>query len=121
MRIFQIVLTVPALCLVLLQAGEAQARNAIKNDWLDQYPEACAELVTLANNCTLCHEGGGFAVNLYGADLANVNEDFVAVEGVDSDGDGRTNGQEILSDCSAPGDAVSAPATITWSSIKSLF
>jgi cytochrome c553 len=105
----------------LLSANSVLARNSIKNGWLAHYPDACPELVARAADCTLCHESDGFAVNGYGADLAGANEDFAAIESLDSDGDGRTNGQEILDDCSAPGDAVSATESVTWSFIKALF
>ena len=52
---------------------------------------------------------------------AHGNGDAASDADGDSDGDGRTNGQEILSDCSAPGDAVSAAEAATWSAIKALF
>ena len=63
---------------------------------------------------------GNGADELLLLDPAGVEVDAVGCP-VDSDGDGRTNGQEILSDCSAPGDAVSASEAATWSAIKALF
>lgn len=115
-----------ALCLLLgLMIGAANpaaAFNGIGRDWRDQYPDVCSTLTTASQDCSLCHIEGGFDLNPYGSDLANANNNFLAVEALDSDGDGRTNGQEISQDCTLPGDAASVPVrTATWSSIKALF
>lgn len=111
-------IAVLAFCVLLAPADEAAAYSGILSDWNTQYPDACADLQSL--NCNLCH-GGGFSLNSYGADLAAAGNDFAAIEAADSDGDGRTNGQEINEDCSAPGDAASPVEPATWASIKSLF
>ncbi len=46
-------------------------------------------------NCKLCHEGAPPRLNYYGMDLQKANLDFVAIEALDSDGDGVANGEEI--------------------------
>ena len=111
------------LCLVGLASTQALAFNGIARDWRDFYPDACQELqdATLnANNCVLCHTAG-FGLNAYGVDVNDANNDFLSIEDLDSDGDGRTNGEEINLDCSLPGDAVSPADTDTWGGIKVLF
>lgn len=111
-----------ALCLLGLAAGEAAAFNGIARDWRDQYPDACATLTAASQDCSLCHIEGGFDLNPYGLDLADASNNFLNIEGDDSDGDGRTNGQEINLDCTLPGDAASVPArTAQWGIIKALY
>ncbi len=111
-------LAILAFCLLLAPIDDAAAYSGILSDWNTQYPDACEDLQALS--CNLCH-GGGFSLNPYGSDLAAAGNDFAAVEATDSDGDGRTNGQEINQDCSAPGDVTSPTEPATWASIKSLF
>lgn len=110
-----------ALCLIGLGNDDARAYRPIANDWLDQYADACPDLVAAANDCSLCHFGN-FDLNPYGSDVAEANQQFLTIEADDSDGDGRTNGQEINLDCTLPGDDTSVPASLaTWSHIKALF
>lgn len=112
-----------ALCLVGLASTQVLAYTPYGQDWRDNYPDACQELqdATLrANNCIICHSAG-FGLNPYGSDFKEANEVFADIEDMDSDGDGRTNGEEILNDCSLPGDAVSPADTDTWGGIKALF
>ncbi len=101
------------------------AHENIGDDWRTQYPDACQILLdaTLeANDCVLCHFAGGSNLNPYGWDLASTGLNFVTIEGFDSDGDGRTNGEEILLDCTFPGDVTSVPVEAeTWSGVKALF
>ena len=121
MRNLTIFVSVLAFCSFLIPGDEAQAYTGIKNDWLAQYPDVCPDLVAIANDCSLCH-GGGFSLNPYGSDLADASLDFAAIEDTDSDLDGRTNGEEILLDCKAPGDPASVPVDqATWSALKALF
>jgi len=111
-----------AFCLFLLPGGSAQAYNSIKNSWIAYYPDVCPELVAAANACTLCHVGSdNFDRNPYGTTLELNGHDFGAAESVDSDGDGRNNGLEILIDCTLPGDGTSPVESTTWASIKALF
>lgn len=110
-----------ALCLLTFTAGQGLAYSGIGTDWKNTYPDVCATLTAAANDCSLCH-GGGFSLNAYGNDLNNAGLNFASIEGDDSDGDGRTNLQEITQDCTLPGDSSSVPADAnTWESIKALF
>lgn len=111
------------LCLVGVSASQTLAYNSIGRDWIDQYPDACQELkdaTTQAQDCRLCHIKGS-NLNPYGRDLKENNEDFLAIEKMDSDGDGRTNGEEINLDCTLPGDAISPAEQNSWGNIKALF
>jgi hypothetical protein len=111
------------LCLVGISATQAVAYNSIGGNWRNNYPDACQELqdaTTNAMGCVLCHTpGDGF--NPYGQDLKDANRNFAAIESVDSDGDGRTNGEEILIDCTLPGDSISPLEVNSFGSIKVLF
>ncbi len=111
------------LCLVGLSVPRALAFNGIGRDWRDQYPDACQELqdaTTQAQDCRLCHTQE-FNFNPYGKDLKENNNDFVAIENMDSDNDGRTNGEEINTDCTLPDDAISPAEQNSWGNIKALF
>ncbi len=111
-------MTLPALLLAVLAAA-APSCSADKSgmNWVRHYTDACPELVAAANDCTLCHVTTE-ELNPYGRDLATVGNLPWLVEHLDSDGDGRTNGQEI-GDCTRPGDRASVPAEPErWSTIK---
>jgi len=111
-----------ALCLLSGGVGRALARPQIASNWRAQYPDACQLLVFASQDCTLCHYVPGYAFNPYGQDLKDNSVDFVGIESMDSDGDGRTNGEEILLDCTLPGDDTSTPAyASTWGGIKALY
>jgi hypothetical protein len=114
-----------ALCLPAALAGSATANDTIAADWRTQYPAACQTLIDAtfeAGSCLLCHNPGGASLNPYGSDLAGLAVNFVVAESFDSDGDGRTNGQEILLDCTLPGDFASVPAeSRSWSAVKALY
>jgi len=60
-------------------------------------------------------------LNPYGQDFKEADRDFAAIESFDSDGDGRTNGEEILIDCTLPGDAISPADLNSWGNIKALY
>lgn len=111
------------LCVALAPA--AHANETIAADWLIYYPNACETLTDAlleANDCVLCHNPGADTLNAYGFDLSVVGGNFLTAEGFDSDGDGRTSGQEILLDCTLPGDFGSVPVhDSTWSAVKALF
>ena len=58
------------------------------------------------DSCVTCHtkqEGGAENINPYGADFGKNNHDYGAVEGLESDGDGFSNIDEIKAD-TFPGD-----------------
>lgn len=112
------------LCLLVSFGGEGFAFTSLGTDWVAEYPAACQTLkdaVASGQNCVLCHTSG-FGLNAYGDDLNAASRDFAAIEGVDSDGDGRTNLQEILDDCTFPGDVSSVPVgQDSWAAVKALF
>jgi len=118
-----------ACCLVFTAVGTASAYSSTGDAWVDYY-DACPDLV--AADCTACHQNG-FDFNAYGEALRTRidgqgmtnTEAFLDVESVDSDGDGYSNGQEIVVDCTLPGDA-SDHGTVgaedsTWDKIKAIF
>ncbi len=111
------------LCLVGITATPALAYTSFGSNWRNFYPDSCQELqdaTTNALDCILCH-GTEFSLNPYGQDFKEADLNFAAIESFDSDGDGRTNGEEILIDCSLPGDAISPADLNSWGNIKSLF
>ena len=120
MRKMILIIASLSLCTLVLPSASALADGGIRDDWLAFYPDACSELVSAAQSCVLCHDGIP-ALNPYGEDMATANNDFGAIEGDDSDGDGRTNGEEILIDCTLPGDAISPAQVFTWTRIKTLY
>lgn len=69
-----------------------------------QYPSA-----TGLTSCKLCHDGMPPALNPYGIDFQKAGHNFVAIEGLDSDGDSYTNIQEINAG-TWPGDKDSHPS-----------
>jgi hypothetical protein len=113
------------LCLVAGSATKVLAYNGLGSDWRTQYPDVCQELLdstTNQQNCILCHlSGSKDPQNAYGQAFKDANYNFAIIEDLDSDGDGRTNGEEILIDCSLPGDAVSPVDQDSWGGIKVLF
>jgi hypothetical protein len=102
--------------LVLLVAAIAAAplivhgRDAYVSDFRATYPNSLVKL----QSCTLCHTsvpnlnifGGAFAANLGSSPQAA----FRAIESMDSDGDGSTNGEEINGG-SFPGDFGDTPSS----------
>ena len=106
-------------CLLMLNAVPASTSDAIRDAWLTSYPDVCTVLETAAYDCSLCHSGG---LNPYGTDLA-ANDPYVptSIDGLDSDQDGRTNGEEINNDCTLPGDGTSDIEAASWTQIKTLF
>ena len=118
-----------ALCLMISQPAPVLAFSGIMSDWQSYY-NTCEDLNTAS--CTACHQNG-FDYNPYGSALKtrmdggmSNTEAFVDSEDVDSDGDGFTNGQEIVVDCTLPGDASSFGGPVasdgkTWDRIKALY
>jgi hypothetical protein len=70
--------------------GIAMARPDFMDAFRSTYPNADPVL----NNCNLCHTNVP-ALNPYGSDFRQGGQDFIAIEGLDSDGDGFTNIEEI--------------------------
>lgn len=76
------------LFIVLLQITVAET---------DAIPEFSKDLPqSLKNNCNVCHEkASGGPINDFGKDYAMYDHNMDAVEGLDSDGDGYDNGEEL--------------------------
>ena len=109
-----------AACMLLLVPNAVRADGGIRDAWNAAYPDVCPDLRAAANDCSLCH-GSGFSLNDYAADFDGL--DFAGIEGIDSDNDGRTNGEEINVDCTLPGDPDSSvpAASESWSAIQALY
>ena len=110
-----------ALCLLVAVAGSARATNSLRNNWNAYYPTACQTLKNAANACTLCHDAGANSYNAYGDALTAANRSVSAVDGQDSDGDGRTNHLEIVQDCSFPGSLASPAEQPVWGTLKAIY
>jgi len=119
MKKTQIALLALVGCMILFVPNAARATTGWMIAWLSEYPDRCQDLKDAAQSCTLCHSAGS-TLNDYSKEMENL--DFAVIEGIDSDGDGRTNGQEILEDCTLPGDPDSVPVKFdSWGAIKVLF
>lgn len=70
-----------------------------------QYP---AIVDTRLDSCGLCHNLPQYGFNPYGRDYRRAQEDFAAIEELDSDGDGFTNIAEIEA-LTFPGDSQDVP------------
>lgn len=115
------VLACLSLCLLLLPCGSARATGGIAGVWQTDYADVtCQMLLDAAADCSLCHTTIP-DLNPYGQDIADNGIAWFAIEPLDSDGDGRTNGEEIYSDCTLPGDVTSPNAMTNWSLIKRLY
>ena len=73
-------------------SGAAWAKFNYLKTFKQAYPNA-----TQIANCNLCHEPGTDKTkrNYYGQDFQTAGFDFKAIEGLDSDGDGISNIDEI--------------------------
>lgn len=121
MRKSQCVVMCVFLCLFLLSGSGVKASEGLAAAWQMDYGEsACPMLLAAAQDCTLCHTSIP-AVNSYGQEIVNFGFGWFVIEGLDSDGDGRTSGEEIYSDCSLPGDIASPAESSSWSRIKALY
>ena len=113
--------------LVLALASAAWARNSYLNAFNAQYGTAGTTLDT----CSTCH-AQSFNRNAYGADFekalnvsgATQTSALLAVEPLDSDGDGASNAVEISAG-TFPGDANDVPSVAveskSWTNIKSKY
>lgn len=97
-----------------LGSGDKSGTN-----WLRTYTTACDTLRAMAADCRLCHVTVA-ELNPYGLDLFDVGNQPLLVADLDSDGDGRSNGQEIA-ECTPPGtfDVPLADGGVTWGALKS--
>ncbi|MCX7948685.1 MAG: VCBS repeat-containing protein, partial [Treponemataceae bacterium] len=88
--------------------GIAWGTNALRNQFNTRYGTAG----TVLDQCILCHTTNTNVgpLNSYGDTLALNNNNFAAVESIDSDGDGFSNIAEITAR-TFPGNAASRPAT----------
>ena len=106
MKLNRSLLLLATLCL----SGTLFATMNDQKAFLEKYPDAKAKL----GNCKTCHTGtpkkGEPSLNPYGTDLKGVKAgdkyDFAKIEAKDSDGDGKTNGDEIKAGTN-PGDPAS--------------
>jgi hypothetical protein len=106
-----LVAVIVALTLVWATQPEiSTARNTYLGQARTKYPGIVGSRI---DNCKLCHvssAGGGFRNN-YGSDWWGAGGDldaFTTIEGLDSDGDGILNGDEIT-DLTYPGDPSDFP------------
>ena len=93
---------------VTLVAGAAYATMDLQKEFLAKYPDSKIK-------CGSCHtkampKKGDAEVNKFGADMNKVKKDgkydFTALEKMDSDGDGVSNGDELKKGTN-PGDPAS--------------
>jgi len=110
-----------SICLLLCVAGAAMAKTTYATAWKAAYPNACTTLRNAATSCILCHTNNMPDVNAYGDLLVSNNRNYLGAASADSDGDGRTNGQEINEDCTLPGDLTSPTAEWTWGTLKATY
>ena len=89
---------------LLLDASSVLATSG----YLDQFNSRYGTSTTALNTCSVCHAAIP-NLNAYGNDFV-AGSDFVSIEGLDSDGDGFNNLDEINARTS-PGDAASVPST----------
>jgi len=124
------VLVILLVCVVIAAAGTLKSRD----EYMEKLP------VYRQFKCTICHQSPD---PITGTDLNNFGKDFKkygyewnsTLAGLDSDGDGFSNGielgdedgdgsPEVSIERSNPGDPINHPSSIdpkTWSIIKGLF
>lgn len=87
--------------LLSLTAINAEAKMGFKKKFTAQYPKSSL------SGCVTCHnnedEPGDSGLNAYGEDLNAASLNFKAIEAKDSDGDGKSNLDEINAG-TLPGD-----------------
>ena len=124
------VLVIITVCVVIFTAGVLKGRD----DYMEKLP------VYRQFKCAICHQSAnpisGMDLNDFGIDFKNHGYAWGStLAGLDSDGDGFSNGielgdedgdgiPEVTSERSNPGDPVNHPSSIdprTWSIIKGLF
>ena len=96
------------LLLLFVWQSQAQAFSSILNNFNTTYSTAGTRL----DQCMTCHVANtDFGVNPYGSDLSIADNNFILIEGMDSDGDGIINVTEINA-LTFPGDANDFPAPV---------
>ncbi len=105
-----------SICLAtLILAPAAHAKSSYRTAFRTQYNATYGVTNSRIDNCTLCHPGGDTgSLNGYGNAYSKAGRSFTAIEGLDSDGDGYTNIQEIAAK-TYPGDATDHPTPTTGS------
>ncbi|MBK6734873.1 MAG: hypothetical protein IPG61_12490 [bacterium] len=109
-----------SLCLLTYVAGTAAAKTAYVTPWKNAYPGACTTLKNAASACVLCHTDVP-DLNAYGSLLQDNNRNYLGAGSADSDGDGRSNTQEITQDCTLPGDVASPNDDWKWGTLKATY
>jgi mono/diheme cytochrome c family protein len=101
------VLGIVAMASVMLTNNDAGAWPPYLDEWKDTYPDSTLPQrmeATFGQECYVCHNPGGFSMpgNCYREDLRDLLFDGYTIlealdiaDGMDSDGDGFTNGQQI--------------------------
>lgn len=108
-----VVAVVPLLAGVLSAAGFTLLVSPAEStpEYMGQFNAKYNTRGSKLDSCLTCHtsqSGGAENMNPYGADFGKNNHDFGAVEGLDSDGDGFSNLDEIKA-TTFPGDANDNP------------
>jgi len=93
---------------VFVMSESASAKDTILNSFISAYPATGGSALA---NCTTCHTSVP-TLNPYGSALKASGLNFTAIEGLDSDGDGFTNLQEIRN-LTNPGVVSDRPQTTT--------
>jgi hypothetical protein len=94
---------------VLLATGPFAVAYA-SSGYLSAFNTQYGTSTTVLNSCNTCHTSPP-TLNPYGTDYMNSGHDFVAIEGLDSDGDTYTNIVEITAR-TFPGNAASHPVAV---------
>ncbi len=99
---------------VIAISNSASAKDSILTSFTSNYPATSGSAL---DSCSTCHTSVP-ALNAYGSALRTAGLNFGAIEGLDSDGDGFTNLQEIRA-LTNPGVASSRPTAPTSTSTTS--
>jgi mono/diheme cytochrome c family protein len=102
-----------AIGLLFVFGDSAQAKD--KDEFLPAFESTYPDAVgTRIDSCSLCHftdSEGKWDENQFADDFDEADKDFVAIQNLDSDGDGYTNLQEIQAG-TFPGAGADNPATV---------
>jgi hypothetical protein len=110
--------TLLAALIAAMTLATAYAVGGYLSSFESTYPAAVGSGL---DSCSLCHSSlSTYARNSYGSDYAANGHSFKAIEGLDSDGDGFTNLQEIQA-LTLPGSSSSKPAGDTTAPTMNAF